>query len=67
MDERISYEESSTNMNKLNDQQRLIVNDIIYIKTQIWFKTLTHFLKRGCRNRKKNYFNVYHTKHVKIL
>jgi hypothetical protein len=30
MDERIPYEEFSTNMNKLNDEQKLIVEDNIY-------------------------------------
>jgi hypothetical protein len=29
MDECIPYEEFSTNMKRLNDEQRLIVNDII--------------------------------------
>jgi len=30
MDECIPYEEFSTNMKKFNDEQRLIVDDIIY-------------------------------------
>jgi hypothetical protein len=68
VDECIPYEEFSTNMKNFYDEQRLIVDDIIYIYiTQISFKTFTHFLNRGCMNRKNFYISVYHTKHFKIL
>jgi hypothetical protein len=66
MDECIPYEEFSTNMKKLNDEQRLIVNDTIFKKHKFPSKSL-HFHNMRCRNMKNFYIIVYHTKHVKIL
>jgi len=47
MDECIPYEEFSTNMKKLNDEQRFIVNDIIYLNIYILQNLYTNFLTRG--------------------
>jgi len=58
VDEHIPYEELLTNMKKINDEQQLIVNDIIYI----YIETFTHFLNKRCRNKKNFYINVYHKK-----
>ncbi len=44
MDERISYEEFSTNMKKLNDEQRFCVDDIVYLKNIYPSKPLHIFL-----------------------
>jgi hypothetical protein len=66
VDERIPYEQFLTNMEKKNDEQQLIVNDIIY-KKYISFETFTPFLNKRCMNKKNFYINAYHKKHVKIV
>jgi hypothetical protein len=52
VDECIPYEEFSTNMTKLNDEQRLIVDDIILKKHKYPSKPLHIFLTRGARTWK---------------
>ncbi len=47
MDECIPHEEFSTNMKKFNDEQRFIVNDIIYLNIYILQNLYTNFLTRG--------------------
>ncbi len=47
MDECIPYEEFSTNMKKLNDEQRLIVDYIIFKKHKYPSKPLHIFLIGG--------------------
>jgi hypothetical protein len=47
MDECISYEEFSTNMKKLNDEQRFFVDDIVYLKNIYPSKPLHIFLIGG--------------------
>jgi hypothetical protein len=49
VDECIPYEEFSTNMKKFNDEQRFIVDDIIYKKHKHPSKPLHIFLVRGAR------------------
>jgi hypothetical protein len=58
VEEHIPHAQFFKNMNKLNDEQRFVVDVIIiyiyiYI-TQISFKTFTYFLNKRCKNRKKN-------------
>jgi hypothetical protein len=67
VDEHIPYEEFSTNMKKLNDEQRFVVDLIIYKKHKYPSKPLHIFLIGGARIGGKNYIIVYHTKHVKII
>ncbi len=47
MDERISYEEFSTNIKNLNDEQRLLIDDIVYKTNKYHSKPLCVFLIGG--------------------
>jgi hypothetical protein len=50
VDEHIPYEKFSRNMKKLNDEQTLIVDDIIYIKNTNIFQKIHIFFYRRCKN-----------------
>jgi len=50
VDECIPYEEISTNMKKLNDEQKLIIDDNIYKKHKYLSKPSHIFVNRRCKN-----------------
>jgi hypothetical protein len=66
VDERVPYEIFASQLKKLNDEQKVIVDDILYKKKKS-IKTITRFLNMRCKNKKNAYINVHHIKHVTML
>jgi hypothetical protein len=56
----------ASQMRKLNDEQRIIEDDILYKEKKIQQNHYTIFNRRS-KNKKNIYINVHHTKHVTIL
>jgi hypothetical protein len=48
VDECVPYEKFASQMRELNDEQRIIVDDILCKKN----KTITHYFNMKCNNRK---------------
>jgi hypothetical protein len=54
-------------MRQLNNEQRDIVDDILYQKMQKPYKTISYFSNKWCKDKENVHLHVYYTKHVTIL
>jgi hypothetical protein len=50
---------------KLNDDRRIIVDDILHWKISV--RTFTYSFKKRCKERENTHTYVYYTKYVAIL
>ncbi len=67
VDEKIPYDDFSSQIRYLNNEQQIIVDDILYSKKLKSNKSLAYFLNESCKYKENFYTYVYYSKHGSIL
>ncbi len=63
----MTYKEFFSHMREMNNEQRAIVDDILYQKIKKPYNTISYFFNRWCKDRENVHLHVYYTKQVMTL